>query len=70
MYGMVLQSGGLFSEKVICDEEKKDGCIGEYNKELMDPLEPVLKPALTFLVLFSAVMNIIAYKKRWLADHF
>ncbi len=65
-----MKKGGWFSEKVTCDEETKDNCIGDYNRELMDPLEPVLSRALVAIVLITAVIDIIAYKKRWLAEHF
>ncbi len=62
--------GGWFAEKTLCDDKVTDNCIGKYNKELMDPLEPVFSKILIALVVLSAVSNIFAIKKRWLVDHF
>ena len=36
----------------------------------MDPLEPVLSKLLIALVIVSAIVNMVSYKKRWLAQHF
>lgn len=33
-------------------------------------MEPVLSKLLISIVFISAILNIIAYKKRWLAGHF
>ena len=34
----------------------------------MDPLEPVLSKLLIVIVIISILINMAAYKKRWLAD--
>lgn len=52
------------------DDLEKDNCVGHYNKELLDPIEPVLINLLRAIVIISFILAIVAYKKRWLAEHF
>ena len=70
LFEIVFKTGGWFSETVFCEDEKTKECIGYYNKDLMDPLEPVLSQILIVIVILTAIINVVAYKKRWLADSF
>ena len=36
----------------------------------MDPLEPMLSKILIMMVIITAIINVVAYKKRKLADSF
>lgn len=69
LFEIVFKTGGWFSETVFCEDEKTDECIGYYNKDLMDPLEPVLSKVLLVIVIITATFNVLTYKKRWLADY-
>ena len=60
--------GSAYSDPVQCGESIQEDCVKDYNKELMDPIEPVFKIMLSLTVIVGAILNALCFKWRWMAN--
>ena len=67
---MSLQMGAWFGPKLQCSEEVKTECYGEYNEEMMEPLTPTVGYILRAIIIVEAILCILCFKWRFLADYF
>ena len=66
---MSIESGAWFGPKHQCSEEIKTECYGDYNEALMEPLTPTIGFILRIIQVPTAIMCILCYKWRFLADY-
>ena len=67
---MARQKGAWFSNEPKCSAENFYDCLGPFNEELIDPILNWAERVLYILILFSALLCLICYKKRSLASAF
>ena len=48
----------------MCDDEIEKDCIGEYNTQLMDPIEPYTRVLIKILIVLGAILDLACFK--WL----
>ena len=67
---MVRSEGAWFQDEPKCSTENYYDCLGPYNEKLIDPILQYSRNTLTVLMILSAILCIICYKKRDLANSF
>mmetsp|Transcript_10678 Transcript_10678/g.13251 ORF Transcript_10678/g.13251 Transcript_10678/m.13251 type:complete len:135 (-) Transcript_10678:2547-2951(-) len=67
---IVSNRGGWFGEQKFCTKEVTEDCIGQYNKDFMDPLTPLMGNCMRTVNFLTLIVCIVCFKKRELADLF
>ena len=52
----------------MCGDEFEKDCIGEYNTEMMDPIEPYTRISLKILIVLGALLDLSCFKWLRLAN--
>ena len=70
---LTMMSGAWFAEKCVClDHEiaKDKECVGTYNNDIVDPMEPSLRIILIGLIIVGTLLDLLCYKWRRMANTF
>ena len=54
----------------MCGDEFSKDCIGEYNSQIMDPLEPYTRMSIKILIVIGALLDLACFKWLSLANLF
>ena len=55
-------------DKKLCGDEFEKDCIGEYNNELLDPIEPYTRASIKVLIVLAVMLDLACFKWLRLAN--